>query len=117
MQSKGAPRGTPRYASIRSKNDKTDEGYEMLVYPTPDRALVIDYRYEREPEFIGVSNPYHMGPSVHSELLISACLMVADKMLNAEAISPDGGVHAQRFFKQLPTSVMIDMEALGAKLT
>ena len=102
--------GIPHYCAIRSSGDMAVEGYELLVYPEPDSNLAIEYRYEKSPSEIASDNPYHLGQASHSELLLSACLMVADKMLNSESIAPDGGIHAQRFFRQLSASIALDLQ-------
>lgn len=116
MQSKSNLKGTPRYVTIRARNDRTDEGYELAFYPTPDRSFTIDYRYEKLPDMLAADNQYHLGPAVHSKLLVSACLMEADRKLNAESISPDGGLQAQQFFRQLSASIAIDRQALGVQV-
>ena len=111
MQSRSYVSGIPRYVAIRSRDDRTDEGYELSVYPAPDRALTIECRYEKMPNEINASNQYHLGPAVHSKLLVSACLMEADRTLNPESISPDGGRNAQAFFQQLAASIAIDRQS------
>lgn len=116
MQSRGAPVGVPRYVAIRAKDDKSDFGYELVFHPTPDRAYSVEYRYEIEPSALDADNQYHIGPAVHSDLLVSACLMEADRMMNAESISPDGGIHAQAYLRQLATSIAVDNESIGAGL-
>jgi len=111
LWSKSAQEGVPRYCAVRSASSPSMEGYELLVYPSPASAATIQYRYERAPSEITSDAPYHLGVASHSELLLSACLMVADKMLNSESIAPDGGIHAQRFFRQLAASIAIDLQA------
>lgn len=116
MQSKSYVKGIPRYAAIRARNDRSDEGYELAVYPTPDRAFTIEFRYEKLPSEINAGNQYHLGPAVHSKLLVSACLMEADRTLNPESISPDGGLQAQQFFRQLSASIAVDRQVIGVPL-
>ena len=113
MQSKRYLKGIPRYVAIRSRDDRTDEGYEIVFYPTPDRAFTIEFRYEKLPAEITADNPYHLGPAVHSKLLVAACLMEADRTLNPEATGPDGGLQAQQFFRQLSASIAVDRQAVG----
>ena len=116
MQSKNSIRDVPRYVTIRSRDDRQNEGYEIALYPTPERGFTLEFRYERLPDQISEDNPYHLGPAVHSKLLVSACLMEADRKLNAETINPDGGLQAQQFFRQLVSSIAIDREATGIPL-
>jgi hypothetical protein len=113
MQSKNYLTGIPRYVAIRARNDRVNEGYELDFYPAPDRPFTVAFRYEKLPEAIDAVNQYHLGPAVHSKLLVSACLMEADRKLNAEAISPDGGLQAQQFFRQLASSIAVDRETIG----
>lgn len=113
MQSKSYLTGVPYYVAIRARNDRADEGYELAFYPTPDRAFTISFRYEKLPSEIDENNQYHLGPSVHSKLLVSACLMEADRKLNPESSSPDGGLHVQQFFRQLSSSIAIDRQVIG----
>lgn len=113
MQSKSFLKGTPFYVAIRSRSDRADEGYELAFYPTPDKAFTIEFRYEKLPTEISSGNPYHLGPAVHSKLLVSACLMEADRKLNPESIAPDGGLQAQQFFRQLSASIAVDRQAMG----
>jgi hypothetical protein len=111
LWSRSEQSGIPRYCAIRSAGNPNVDGYELLVYPVPEIDYSIDFMYERSPHEITVDNPYHLGAASHSELLLSACLMVADKMLNSESISPDGGIHAQRFFRQLTASIVVDIQS------
>ena len=110
LWAKSSQVGIPHYCAIRTSSNLAVEGYELLVYPEPESNLEIEYRYEKAPSKIDSDNPYHLGPASHSELLLSACLMVADKMLNSESIAPDGGIHAQRFFRQLSASIALDLQ-------
>lgn len=114
LLSGGSRKGVPRYCSIVPRS-QDDTGYELWLFPIPDQPLTLSYRYEKTPSTLGDSNQEHLGPATHSELLLSACLMVADKMLNGESIAPDGGLHAQRFFRQLAASIATDREALIAE--
>lgn len=114
LLSSDARQGLPRYCSIRAKEQATP-GYEILFFPVPDQALTVEFLYEKTPAYLEDANQYHLGPAAHSELLLSACLMEADKMFNGETIAPDGGLHAQRFFRQLAASVAIDRDSLNAE--
>lgn len=109
LYSSEALNGIPKYCAIRPKSQEEDS-YELLVYPTPDAAMTIEYRYEKVPVELGESNPYHLGSAAYSELVLASCLMIADKMLNKESLDPSGGLHAQRYAELLKASILIDMQ-------
>lgn len=110
LNSSEALRGRPKYCAIRAKEQAVDR-YELMLYPSPDVSYTLQYRYEKLPDELSGDNPYHLGSAAHSETVLAACLMVADKMLNKEsADAVGGGLNYQQFASCLRASIALDQE-------
>jgi len=115
-----AARGTdglkehPKYYAIRPKAQSEDK-YEVLVYPTPNEALVLTYKYEMVPAAtLSTANPYHLGAACHSQTFLMACLMNADRALNKEDVEGSaGGLYARKFAECLRSSIALDQQVYG----
>jgi hypothetical protein len=102
--------GRPHYCAIRPKPLEVDR-YELMLYPTPDSSYTFEYRYEKRPPALSSDNPYHLGSAAHSETVLAACLMVADRTLNPEKPeAAGGGLQMQRFLMALRTSILLDQQ-------
>jgi hypothetical protein len=104
----------PSYFAIRPKEHSEDR-YELLVYPTPNEATDIEYRYEMRPEAtLSAGNPYHLGSAAHSQTFLMACLMNADRALNKEDVEQSGGgLYAKQFREHLLASIALDQQVYG----
>lgn len=110
MRSTNHRQSVPLYCALRPKSQLEDR-YEVLLYPTPDDPMTIEFRYEKMPEALSDGNPYHLGSAAHSQTLLMACLMNADRVLNKESVdASQGGLHMQRFAAALRTSIGIDQQ-------
>lgn len=76
---------------------------EIQVYPTPDAAYTLTYRYRFEPEGLNATKLYPYGGEVHGET-IQAAVLCALENINGDY----AGVHSQEFVRQLSASVQID---------
>ena len=99
--------GTPQYFAMSARTQAAD-GYQLTLYPTPDKAATLRYSYQYSPEELSEDNQFHRGSAAHSELLLASCLMVADRMLNKESLDPQGGLYAARYISLLKSSIAID---------
>lgn len=95
----------PRYAAIRAlaTDDKQQQRYQLMVYPTPDAAYELSYQYIRIPPRGGGEAKYPVGSAVHRDTLIEACLAALEEQLNDMT-----GLHNARFTERLAASVAID---------
>lgn len=100
--------GDPRNFAVRAKNvvGNSETRYEIMVYPTPARAVTISYRCLIIPPALSAANPIPLGGAQHSQTIIQACLADAEEKLNDVA----GGVHEKRFMDCLQTSIQVDRE-------
>ena len=104
--------GRPRVAAPNWKPSNGTDGQrqELLMYPTPDAAYTLTYRYEAYSGQLTASLPYALGGMKHSETLISSCLAVAEQRINGEK-----GVQSEAFLRNLATSVERDRKS-GAQV-
>lgn len=100
----------PRYASIRPKSfDPTlGQRWEMALYPTPDGAYDIEYRYRIAPGMLSDTNEYPHGGDVIGELILQACLAVAENRYRDQA-----GHHTQLFQQRLAAAVANDAQSFS----
>jgi hypothetical protein len=104
--------GRPRVAALNWKASDGSDGQrqELLLYPTPDAAYTLTYRYEAYSGQLTESLPYALGGMKHSETLISSCIAVAEQRINGEK-----GVQSEAFLRNLATSVERDRKS-GAQV-
>lgn len=97
--------GTPAYFAVSAVQPEVGAAttYAVLLYPTPDKAYNLVYRYGIYPDLDGATA--HLGGAVHSEAVLEACLAAAEKTLRPE-LGP--GIHHQRFEKMLAAAVAAD---------
>ncbi len=99
--------GPPVYAATRTKaiDYSTFDRYELLVWPTPDKMYVLQYRYTIVPVMIGSNRPNPPGGLVHGQTILEACLAEAEAMVGDKL-----GIHAQAFLSLLVASVTRDAQ-------
>lgn len=80
--------GTPHTAAIRPKTSTgtTGQRWELLLYPTPDEVLVLQYHYTINPEALSAGGPYPLGGPGHAETLMACCKWAADEIFNNGAL-------------------------------
>jgi len=96
----------PYIASVRPKacDGSVVQRYELFVYPAPEAAYTLSYRYSVLPSMlVELTNEYPYGGAAHGELFLEACLMVADERLNDAP-----GIHHQQFNQLLAASIARD---------
>lgn len=97
--------GRPLLAAVRPKpvNSGGTAGYEIQVWPQPDDAYELSFRYQVNPA--GLPNeaclPY--GGQQHAQTIIEACLAAAEEMTGTI-----NGPHAAKFMECLIASVSVD---------
>lgn len=103
--------GIPLFAAVRwvDSTNALFQACEVMMYPTPDAAYVLNYRYRKLPNaLVTTTAEYPYGHSGFSELFRVACLAAAEEdrgipaihsaryqALLAEAIARDGRMTAQ----------------------
>lgn len=104
----GATTGKPVYASIRPKTTtgSADQGWECLLWPTPDIAVVLTFKYSLSPAKLTVLLPYPYGGIFHHETIKESCLSVAEY---DEDDTP--GIHTEKFQQRLAASILYDRQA------
>lgn len=84
----------PEIAGIRVKPDVDGCGtrWQIVMWPTPDGAYSLHYRYRTNPGLLssGIAKP--VGGMPHAQTIIESCLLSADEML---------GVKSDRYLKYL----------------
>ncbi|WP_309381987.1 hypothetical protein [Cerasicoccus frondis] len=98
--------GPPQYACIRRKAeaDGSDgQRFEVVWYPTPDKAYTLTYTYEAYNGKLTTDKPYPLGGMKFSELIVESCLSVAEQRANDEV-----GIHTTAFKRLLASAISQD---------
>lgn len=79
-----ASSGTPHTAAIRAKASDGTAGqrWEILLYPNPDDAWILQYHYTINPEAVTSGAPYPLGGPGQAEVLMLCCKWAADEFFN-----------------------------------
>lgn len=99
--------GVPKYAAIRPVNaDGTAvQKWQVILYPTPEKAFTLNYRYTVTPGDLSDSAPWPLGGKAYSELFLQSCLAVM------EARRGGDGVEMARFMQRLAAAVHLDKQS------
>lgn len=97
----------PEIAAIRPKSasGSTWTHYELLLWPNPDAAYVLTYRYMVNIDALSSANQYPPGAQTHAETILESCLAAAERLLG------EPGQHSARFMQLLIASVLADRAA------
>lgn len=100
--------GDPTSYCVRTKTHDPTVGlrYEMLMYPTPDRALTLEYRYVVAPDVLTSTNKYPYGGAIHSQTILLSVLAEAERIMDDDA----QGENRKQFLAQLAASIRLDRE-------
>lgn len=105
--------GITTLAAIRplTPSQTATQEFDLLVYPAPDTNYPLTYRYSvRLSEFDDTTNKVFPGAADHSELILQACLAVAEER------TQDGrGAEYQAFMTDLAPAILFDREAHAAE--
>jgi len=104
--------GTPHLAAITPRAFTAGYGtrWQITFWPTPDRAIVLTYRYNALPDAVQ-DDEYPFGGLMHAETVLESCLAVAEERANDER-----GIHAAAFQERLAASMAQDMRTKPEKL-
>lgn len=89
----------PVLGAVRAKNGSPTR-WELLLYPKPDQAYRLDYRYWISPGALGDDEALPFGGQPHAQTVIDACLAAVESMTAKTA-----GARYERFMSCLRTSV------------
>ena len=105
--------GIPRFGAIRPKSTVagTLQEYELLLFPTPDDAYTLTYRYMAVPARLSASNPYPLGGDIHADTVRAACLAAAE--LHKDKAQ---GPLYKAFLDRLAASIAHDLRVSGESL-
>lgn len=76
--------GTPTIAAVRPRAHAgvTGQRWELLLYPTPDAAYTVEYRYTVLAHKLSTSYEYPVGGMQHAKTILDSCLAVAELRKN-----------------------------------
>lgn len=95
----------PKLAAIRPKSSDGSNGqrFELLLWPTPDKAYTLSYKYHALANKLTTGNPYPLGGEAHAETILESCLAVAETRMDNVA-----GIHSAAFQSRLNASISYD---------
>ena len=97
----------PLSGAVRARTSDGSDGqrFEILLWPTPDKAYTLSYRYHALQSKLTASNPYPLGGEAHAETILESCLAIAEQRMENQA-----GVHSQKFHERLAASISHDKQ-------
>lgn len=100
--------GTPRYFHARElpHGGTSEQKWELMVHPVPDRDLTVEYSYHINPQPIHPGRPHPYGGAVHSNTLLYSCLDIAERQIDGVV-----GGYAEKFRESLSSSIQFDVKA------
>lgn len=99
----------PIFCAVRTKvaDGHSSPRYELMVYPTPDDAYPLTFRYNLIPNALTADAPYLLGGAVHASMIMASCRQAADALYND---NPRGATW-EEFTTRLAVSIAIDQRA------
>lgn len=76
--------GPPHHYAVRPKDMATGtvgQRFELLVWPAPDKAYVLTYRYLYLIGEITSGSPFPPGGMMHAETILQSCLAIAERRI------------------------------------
>jgi len=97
----------PKLAAVRpiSSSGSNGQRFQLMLYPKPDKAYTLSYRYHALPNQLTAANPYPMGGAAHAETILESCLAVAESRMDNNA-----GIHHAAFQQRLAASIAFDQQ-------
>jgi hypothetical protein len=110
LREASADTSRPKYAAVRYKQAVGSHGQtqELLLWPIPDAAYTLTYRYEAYSGKLSAQNPCPLGGARYAELVTESCLAIAEQRANDEK-----GIHTERFFSLLASGIAMDRRSGG----
>ena len=95
----------PKIAAVRpiSSSGSNGQRFQLMLYPSPDKAYTLSYRYHALPQNLTAANPYPLGGQAHAETILESCLAVAEARMDDNA-----GIHAAAYQQRLAASIAYD---------
>tara|TARA_R110000824_G_scaffold32222_1_gene104187 strand:+ start:8216 stop:9319 length:1104 start_codon:yes stop_codon:yes gene_type:complete len=97
----------PQAAAVRAKTSDGSDGqrFEILLWPKPDKAYTLSYKYHALQAKLTAANPYPLGGQVHAETILESCLAITEQRMENQA-----GIHTQKFMERLAASMAHDKQ-------
>lgn len=101
--------GIPQQVAIRPKPQSQGfpQGWEMLVFPTPQTTYTIQFRMLVNPQRLSKENPYPYGGAQHAQTILLACLSEAEQKVQ----DIQNGPHQTEYLRRLAASIALDSQA------
>jgi hypothetical protein len=101
----------PSLAAVRILAPEGSVGtrYKLLVWPVPDQAYDLEYRYQINPDALGDDTALPLGGQPHMQTVIEACLAAVEESQGKP------GAHSAMFLLHLASSVSHDRRASSAE--
>ena len=98
----------PEYVALRPKRFVAAIGqrWQMVFHPSPSDAYTLAYRYKVQPTTLSDAHPYPLGGPEIGELVLQACLAVAEQRYRDER-----GAHTELFLERLRAAVANDAQS------
>lgn len=81
--------GYPAFVALKlvTGNGASTPRYRLMVWPDPDQAYTLIFRYTMIPDLIVTAEPIPLCGAMHAETLMAACVAAAERMyLDGETI-------------------------------
>ena len=112
-RSRASITGYPKYFAIRPKafTEATGQRWEVLLWPDPDGAYTLEYRYNILRGALSSTN-YPVGGEDHAETMELLCLAAAE-LRNTREVGPMAASAAEALTKSIENDSKMDSAVLG----
>lgn len=109
LQTTQTTSGIPEFAAVRTLNvGNTGQRYELILWPTPNAAYDLTFRFNLNPDALSAANDYALGGPALAETILQSCRAAADRIFNDNV-----GAEQQLFIERLKSSVSLDRRMLA----
>ena len=107
-----SPSGRPVYYGIQpiAGTETTGQRFKLILYPTPDAAYTLTYRFVEAQNVLTDTYKYPLGGQLHSETILASCLAIAElRYMDGEQ------VWQSKYTERLIASVNMDSRLFRAE--
>lgn len=111
LRSQQSISGRPQYVAVRPKAHVAATStvrFEFLIWPTPDAARTLYFRYNVRQDKLDATNKYPLGGAEHAQAIKAACLAMAEAARDEER-----GPNWELFGLLIATSVSQDIQNIS----
>lgn len=101
--------GYPTEAAVRPKDANGGDGtrWELMLWPCPDQAYTLSYRYNALPDNLSDEDSIPLGGAQYAEIVLQSCLASAERRYDEH----ESGYHQQKYHELLMAAIEHDRKS------